>query len=685
MKTQKIIAVIILVTSSMLTALVCRDIAYPAILCMLGLLGLQRRFTWNIKPEKRIIKSLLLLVLTIMFALHYRYTSLPHRLAYAEAATFAWETIARYFLASMILVLFLGPPEQLPASLGLFHIAITISAGQILLLEDMDSVFRLSELFSVILVVLYAATSCKSIDKLIPEYIRRKSLWLVLGLTLVVTANCSWVMSTILYRHAELLNYLPVRLWRGNIVIERPTGGVSHMGFSKSGTLSSILTIKGNQDSTPVLSITCDNNPGYIRARAFDVYRQSRWLDLSNREVLFPEQSPFRMYFAGRTNHFRLSRRNPSETDYMIIRPEFRFSDVMFTPLGTLSLGAPLNLLMRDDDEIVYAKNIGSGQSYGIAYTKSVLRTPPNRTQTRRMLNVPTQLDPRVRQLANRIFAECNTTSKKIAAVTDYFKKNYTYSLGLSIPPGKDKLTHFLLEESTGYCEYFASGAAILLRMANVPTRYVTGFLVTEKDSQDEIWVARNMDAHAWVEAWDQERNQWTIVEATVGEDLTATATTEQSTDMEDIAGALLRQLRQAFYQYGFFGVLSWSYQTFGFVVGVLLPTSLLGCILFLILYRYNNRKKYKGQKQSRVTNPAFISLHKMLNRMDRRVKAAGQRRHLNETIHAFSQRLRARDSGEGLWARISNWYLEYANIRYCKKITSKQLHKLAQELRDSL
>ena len=55
MKTKKSIAIIMLLTSSVLTAFASRDIAYPAILCILGLLGLQRRFTWDIKPERRVI------------------------------------------------------------------------------------------------------------------------------------------------------------------------------------------------------------------------------------------------------------------------------------------------------------------------------------------------------------------------------------------------------------------------------------------------------------------------------------------------------------------------------------------------------------------------------------------------------------------------------------------------------
>jgi len=79
MRTQKTIAVTMILASSVLTALVTGDIAYPAILCMLGLLGLQRRFTWDIKPEKRVITSLLLLLLAIMFAMHYRYGNAASR------------------------------------------------------------------------------------------------------------------------------------------------------------------------------------------------------------------------------------------------------------------------------------------------------------------------------------------------------------------------------------------------------------------------------------------------------------------------------------------------------------------------------------------------------------------------------------------------------------------------------
>ena len=681
MKTQKAIAIIIVLTSSLLTALVSGDIAYPTILCMLGLLGLQRCFTWDIKPERRVITSFLLLFLAIMFSIHYRYANSFHRVSSVQAEAVAWQTIARYFLASMILILFLGRPDQLPSSLGLFHVAVTISAGQVLLLNDMHITFRLSELLSVVLVVLYAASANCSMDRPVHGRMWRMSRWLAFGLIVVFTVNGGWIMSSILYRHVEVLN-LPVLFWGRDAALGGTSEGMSRVGFSTSGKLSSVLLIKGELDPTPALTISSDISPGYLRARAFDIYRQSEWHDVSHQEALFPEHNmSLRMFFVGKTKVFSLEKTDASLCQYMTVRHESRFGDTMFTPLGTSFIEAPLKLLMCDSDGIVYNPKFLSGLTYQIAFTKSAPQKPPDG-----MLNIPNELDPRVHELAERIFAGCTTTTEKINAVKSYFRTNYTYVLGLDIPPGRDKLTHFLLEESTGYCEYFASGAAILLRLAGVPTRYVTGFLVTAKDQQSGLWIARNMDAHAWVEAWDPRQEQWTTVEATPGEDLDAAPALEELDRMGGGIGSF-SQLLQALYQYGLFGVLGWLFDSYGVLKSLVLLVSLLGGGLSLVLLRYCRKKSKNKTNLRQPQNLELWTLHKMLTKMDRKVKAAGSQRHFNEPLHAFSRQLRLRDSGSGLWTRISNWYFEYANLRYCRKISTERVQKLQQlykGLRDS-
>lgn len=689
MKTQKVIAATMILTSSVLTALVSGDIAYPALLGILGLLGLQRRFTWDIRPERRVIKSFLLLFLAIMFALQYRYAG-PHRIAFDQAAAVAWQTIARYFLASMILVLFLGSPRQLPPSLGLFHIAITISAGQVLLLDDLYVAFRLSELFSVLLVVLYAATSDEGrvsrddggarvadLANRSSSFHPSPSRWLAFGLILLVAVNCGWITSSILYRHVEVLNYLPVWFWRAGTALGGASESSSVVGFSNSGKLSSILLMKGEQDPTPALSIKCDGSPGYLRANAFDVYRESEWLGYTHKQEIFPQQGgPFGIYFAGRRNTFRLDRRDAADCQYMTIQHESRFADAVFTPLGTLSLEAPFHLVFRDENDIMYASSIRSGLNYRIGYRVSDYRKPPDDLQEHRMLGIPRDLDQRIPELAEKIFAGCSTTAQKIEAVVRYFRTNYTYALGLDVPPNQDKLTYFLLDASTGYCEYFASGAAILLRLAGVPTRYVTGFLVTEQDPQSGLWVARNRDAHAWAEAYDQQRNQWTIVEATVGEDAVSTAATDADGGMGGGTGALLNQLLRALYEYGLFGAISWLFESYGPVTGVVLSAPLFGLAVALVLLR--RRKNRKSKIENRKSGSAvLVRLHRILARMDRKVAAAGLRREFSETLHAFSQRVVDRDGGDGLWKRISDWYRDYASLRYCRKIETEHVEQL--------
>jgi hypothetical protein len=300
------------------------------------------------------------------------------------------------------------------------------------------------------------------------------------------------------------------------------------------------------------------------------------------------------------------------------------------------------------------------------------------------MLDVPNDLDRRVHALAEEIFAGRRTTADKIDAVIDHFRHHYTYDLGMDVPPGRDKLTHFLLEKSSGYCEYFASGAALLLRLADVPTRYVTGFLVTEKGPDGQRWVARNMDAHAWVEAWDQERERWTTVEATVPEGLGVAASGEETVGIGGGLGSLwVRELVEALHQYGLLGVLYWllgGYSGVAYFLGLCL---LLSGIVWWRMRRHRRRHEWRASRaRGSSGRPEIAALHRLLARMDRHVRAGGLRRHLDEPLHAFSLRLAAQDAGDGSWTAVSEWYRRYADLRYGRRIEPQNVQDLARKAR---
>jgi transglutaminase-like putative cysteine protease len=691
---QRIIAVVMILGSSLLVAWTSGDIAFPAVLSMLGMVGLQGRFTWGIRPEKRFVKPLLLLLLAVLFSIHCDFAQ-PRP---DQIAAFAWETIARYFLSCMILVLFLRPrkppeaidgdlptPERtgvpLPASLALFHLGSVMASGQVLLLDDQYVVFRLIELGGVVFVVLYASCAvrspCASQVSASDELRRCRSLRTSCLTLLFVALNVGWVGGSLLYSHAESLNLVPNWLWRTNVSVDTSVTGVSRVGFSTSGRLSSVQRIMEDANPDPVLRITGDASPGYLRAMAFLTYRQSEWIDTSARDPVPPQENRW----ISRTNLFRLNNREPSRE--MTVRHESTVIDALFTPLGVCTIEAPLNTLERDDDDgTLRTRESRANLSYDVAYTTSMSVYPPSGDTIRRMLNLPPQLDPRIRQLANRIFRNCTTTAEKVEAVTRHFHTNYAYSLGLGVPFDQDPLTYFLIEASSGYCEYFASGSAILLRLAGVPTRYVTGFLVTDRDPDGKTWVARNMDAHAWVEAWDQETDSWTIVESTSQDYREESSLADRWTANNSGRHALFVRFLQAVYDYGLIGVLGWFFEVYSLQTAVVVSLAFFGAAVSLALLR---RRAKSGRPAGRHAGktPELAALHKMLSAVDRKLKSAGARRESHETLHAFADRIRqsapAAESASPWPGSAADWYLAYAGLRYRGSIRPERVAELRE------
>jgi len=89
----------------------------------------------------------------------------------------------------------------------------------------------------------------------------------------------------------------------------------------------------------------------------------------------------------------------------------------------------------------------------------------------------------------------------------------YRYSLDAQqIPPGRSAIDWFVFSGKKGSCEHFASALAAMMRGCGVPSRVVTGFLVTEYNENGNYFIVRSSDAHAWVEYWD---GTWHSIDAT--------------------------------------------------------------------------------------------------------------------------------------------------------------------------
>ncbi len=130
-------------------------------------------------------------------------------------------------------------------------------------------------------------------------------------------------------------------------------------------------------------------------------------------------------------------------------------------------------------------------------------------------LAVSPTLSPRVRQLGAEITVGKASAASKVLAVMDWLDRTHEYTLNVTGRPGReDPVEYFLFDRKAGHCEYFASAAAMLLRTAGVPTRYVNGFLGGEWNAVGQYVTVRQNRAHAWVEAYLGELG-WMRVDAT--------------------------------------------------------------------------------------------------------------------------------------------------------------------------
>ncbi|HHW48126.1 MAG TPA: transglutaminase domain-containing protein [Clostridiaceae bacterium] len=120
-----------------------------------------------------------------------------------------------------------------------------------------------------------------------------------------------------------------------------------------------------------------------------------------------------------------------------------------------------------------------------------------------RYLQLPENLPERVKELALSITSQYNNNYDKAKAVEQYLAKNYPYTLNPEpVMKDNDFVDSFLFDIKEGYCTYYATAMAVLLRCAGIPARYVEGYMLPPKAEPDGTYLVTNNQAHAWTEVY---------------------------------------------------------------------------------------------------------------------------------------------------------------------------------------
>jgi len=115
---------------------------------------------------------------------------------------------------------------------------------------------------------------------------------------------------------------------------------------------------------------------------------------------------------------------------------------------------------------------------------------------------LPEETPARLTERVDDIVAGADTDYDKATAIEAWLESSKTYSLTASHPKSVEHVAdHFVFEMERGYCEYFASAMAVMLRTQDIPARYVVGYATGEQVGEDGYQV-RGYNAHAWVEVY---------------------------------------------------------------------------------------------------------------------------------------------------------------------------------------
>lgn len=233
----------------------------------------------------------------------------------------------------------------------------------------------------------------------------------------------------------------------------------------------------------------------YLRGTVKDYYTGSSWKKIKKSKIEYNTDSLLPVPWAG----------SPTYSKEISIVHQGLITSTIFAPNTLYKVEHKSGKFLVDQDgEAVFSRAIDKKDKYvvksEIPYVEiNQIRKLKAGIMLETYQQLPDDIPARVKQLALDITSKYNNDYDKAKAIEKYLRTNYKYTLNPSeVPVGSEFVDYFLFEGKEGYCTYFATSMAVLLRAADIPCRYVEGFLAKYKNA-----TTRNVlgtDAHAWVE-----------------------------------------------------------------------------------------------------------------------------------------------------------------------------------------
>jgi len=332
----------------------------------------------------------------------------------------------------------------------------------------------------------------------VTEWTRLKKPEQYAGLTLKTMIPAALMLAILFYCNpqAEYVNYAAMLRENTVVLVQRIKdtaeyvlyGGVTGSGTAEKLNLRNVGP-KGDYSYAALKVNSPYTGTLYLRGRDYDMYTGTTWEASERRSEILP---------AG-----------PGGIGTLTVHT-YRVCDVRYTPYYSADM---IRLLGGCIENTTGTKSY----SYKVSYFMDKCALPSVRYTT-----LPEATKVWAEDMVSEILHEATADSDKVQRITAYVKKCAVYELSTEVmdSTSDDFAQWFLRESDTGYCVHFATAAAVLLRAAGIPARYVEGYAAHCQAKENTV--ISSTQAHAWVEYYDRELSVWSILDATPAAAITA-------------------------------------------------------------------------------------------------------------------------------------------------------------------
>ena len=268
------------------------------------------------------------------------------------------------------------------------------------------------------------------------------------------------------------------------------------------------LRARGALDPTPqLLLVDRDGGAGPWRAVTFDAYDGTTWEPLPSTRRLGSATGGLGLADASAGSRVDTVQANVLAPTSLLVSAE-----------RPTSVRAPADLVGDGEGGLSSFRELPRGTDYVVQSVLTpaapVAGGPTSLADRPRWLQLPAELPQRVRDLAASWTTGAADDAARVATIEARLRAGYTYTLRSPVPRG-DAVDDLLFTSRRGFCEQFASAAAVMLRSLGVPARVVGGYAAGQPTGDGGSLITGSA-AHAWVEWWAPGRG-WVTTDPTAG------------------------------------------------------------------------------------------------------------------------------------------------------------------------